>query len=178
MILRLHIPGAPQYEIGDEIWQQALADAIAAEAQTIADHARSALLQSPDQTHRDALHYQIIHDMTRALVGVGDEYQAPDGVRYSLVDHSATERGTLSAVTSIARDPIVEEVLRFENLPLGSAGSRSLTVRWSDGSESVAVTFYADEILFSEGDHGNSRLMALGSRSPRRLRSWARMRGT
>jgi hypothetical protein len=35
-------------------------------------------------------------------------------------------------------NPIVDEVLRFEDLPLGSAGSRRAIVRWSDGSESEA----------------------------------------
>ena len=43
-------------------------------------------------------------------------------------------------------------MLRLEDLPLGSAGSRRAIVRWSDGTESVAVTFYADEVLFCEGD--------------------------
>lgn len=66
MILRVHVPGAPEYEIGDEIWQQPLADAIAAEAQTIAHYAGPELLQSPDQVHRDALRDEVIRDMTRA----------------------------------------------------------------------------------------------------------------
>jgi hypothetical protein len=91
--LRVHIPGAPEYEIGDEIWQQSLADAIGAEAQTIASYAGPELLQSPDQTHRDTLRDQIIHDMARALIGIGDEYHAPDGVRYSLLDESASDPG-------------------------------------------------------------------------------------
>jgi hypothetical protein len=30
MILTVHIQGAPSYDIGDEIWQQSLADAIPA----------------------------------------------------------------------------------------------------------------------------------------------------
>jgi hypothetical protein len=55
-------------------------------------------------------------------------------------------------VSSSAGDPIVEEVLRFEDLPLGSAGTRRAIVRWSDGTESAAVSFYADEVLFCEGD--------------------------
>ena len=37
LILRVHVPGAEPYEIGDEIWQQSLAEAITAEAHTIAD---------------------------------------------------------------------------------------------------------------------------------------------
>jgi hypothetical protein len=55
--------------------------------------------------------------------------------------------------------PTVVEVLRFEDLPLGSRGSRRAVVRWSDGSEGEALSWYADEILVCEGDHGNCRLM-------------------
>jgi hypothetical protein len=55
--------------------------------------------------------------------------------------------------------PTVVEVLRFEDLPLGSRGSRRAVVRWSDGSEGEALSWYADEILVCEGDHGNSRLL-------------------
>lgn len=47
---------------------------------------------------------------------------------------------------------IVASVVRFEDLPLGSKGSRRVIVRWSDGSEGEALRWYADEILFSEGD--------------------------
>ena len=56
--------------------------------------------------------------------------------------------------------PVVEEVLRFEDLPVGSSGSRGAFVRWSDGTESQALAWYGDEILICEGDHGNSRLMS------------------
>jgi hypothetical protein len=48
--------------------------------------------------------------------------------------------------------PTVVEVLRFEDLPLGSRGTRRASARWSDGSESEALTWYADEILICEGD--------------------------
>ena len=34
---------------------------------------------------------------------------------------------------------VVEEVLRFEDLPVGSMASRRAVVRWSDGSESEAL---------------------------------------
>ena len=44
------------------------------------------------------------------------------------------------------------EVLRFEDLPVGSEASRRAVVRWSDGSEGEAVRFYRDEVLFCEGD--------------------------
>ena len=57
-------------------------------------------------------------------------------------------------------DPIIEEVVRCEDLPPGSLAGRRMIVRWSDGTEGEAVRFYQDEVLFSEGDHGNSRLMS------------------
>jgi hypothetical protein len=91
MILTVHVPGAPSYDIGDEIWQEPLADAIRSEADTIADHAGPELLPSPDQAHRDALRERIILDMTTALVRAGDRYRAPDGVLYSLTDHPALD---------------------------------------------------------------------------------------
>jgi hypothetical protein len=40
--------------------------------------------------------------------------------------------------------PIVTEVLRFEDLPPGSRGTRRAIARWSDGTESEALTWYAD----------------------------------
>ncbi len=40
--------------------------------------------------------------------------------------------------------PIVKEVLRFEDLPLGSLGTRRAVVRWSDGSESETFSWYSD----------------------------------
>jgi hypothetical protein len=39
---------------------------------------------------------------------------------------------------------MVIEVLRFEDLPLGSRGTRRAVARWSDGSEGEALTWYAD----------------------------------
>ena len=69
--------------------------------------------------------------------------------------------------------PIVEEVLRFEDLPLGVAnGSRRAMVRWSDGSESVALTWYADEILICEGDLVGKTRTELESLHFRRDRDW------
>ena len=47
---------------------------------------------------------------------------------------------------------IVEEVLRFEDVPPGSLASRRAIVRWSDGTEGEAVRFYSDEVL-SPVDH-------------------------
>lgn len=85
MMLKTHLPGAEPYEIGPEIWQQPLADAIQAEAETIAGDAGSDLLESPDQKSRDQLRSRIIADMTKALTQIDDTYTAPDGVRYSLI---------------------------------------------------------------------------------------------
>lgn len=61
---------------------------------------------------------------------------------------------------SHSSEPTVDEVLCFEDLPLGSNGSRRAIVRWSDGTAGTALTWYAGEVLFCEGDHGNSRLMS------------------
>ena len=55
---------------------------------------------------------------------------------------------------------VVVEVTAFEALPQGDSGSRRALVRWSDGSTGEALRWYQDEILFCEGDHGNSRLMS------------------
>ena len=172
MILRIHVEGARHYDVGEEIWQQPLAEAITTEADTIAGYAGSDLLESPDQEHRDALRDQIIAEMTASLVDVGDEYRAPDGVQYSLVDETVVDEGTLSAVISGGREPVVEELLRVEQLPLGSAGSRRAVVRWSDGTESAAVTFYADEVLFCEGDLLGRTQAQIRSLHFRRDRDW------
>ncbi len=58
------------------------------------------------------------------------------------------------------RERVVIEVTAFEALSLGELGSRRALVRWSDGSTGEALRWYDDEVLFSEGDHGNSRLMS------------------
>jgi hypothetical protein len=80
MILRVHVPRAHDYEVGDEIWQVSLADAIGAEAETIAGNAGAELLEAPDREHRDVLRDRIVAEMTSALVSIGDRYRAPDGV--------------------------------------------------------------------------------------------------
>jgi hypothetical protein len=49
-------------------------------------------------------------------------------------------------------NPIVEEVLRFEDLPSGSMASRRAIVRWSDGSEGECLRWYSDDLL-SPVDH-------------------------
>ena len=156
MILNVHVQGASPYDIGDEIWQVSLADAITAEAETIAGHAGADLLESSDPAHRNALGDRIVHDMTSALVRVGDRYRAPDGVLYALIDEGAAHpRGGEDRVTAVSprtSEPIVDVVLRFEDLPLGSPGTRRAIVRWSDATEDAAMTWFADEILVCEGD--------------------------
>jgi hypothetical protein len=75
-------------------------------------------------------------------------------------------------VSSSDSSPTVTTVLRFEDLPLGSPGSRRAIVRWSDGSESEALTWYADEILISEGDLIGKTRQQLRSLHFRRDRDW------
>jgi hypothetical protein len=60
MILKVHLVAAASYDVGDEIWQESLADAIHAEAKTIASCAGSGLLQSSDQARRNALRGRIV----------------------------------------------------------------------------------------------------------------------
>ena len=61
--------------------------------------------------------------------------------------------------------PTVTEIVRFEDLPLGSRGTRRAIARWSDGTESEALTWYADEILICEGDlHRQARQRSLRAR--------------
>jgi hypothetical protein len=86
MILKLHIAGAPSYGIGDEIWHESLAEAIHAEAETMAAYAVWDLLEPPDREDRDALRNQIFREMSASLTRVGDTYRAPDGVLYSLIE--------------------------------------------------------------------------------------------
>jgi len=152
MILKVHLDGAASYDVGDEIWQARLAEAIHAEAETIASYAGSDLLQSSsDQAQRNALRDRIVGEMTAALISVGDHYRALDGVLYSRIEESSIDApcggGRLRVMGNRTSEPIVEEVLRFEDLPLGSTGTRGAVVRWSDGTEGAAMTWYGDEVL-------------------------------
>jgi hypothetical protein len=67
-----------------------------------------------------------------------------------------------------ATDPTVVKVLAFENLAPGEMASRRALVLWSDGAQSEALRWYADEVLVSEGDHGNRRLMSRQAEKSRR----------
>ena len=70
-------------------------------------------------------------------------------------------------------DPIVEEVVRCEDLPPGSLAGRRMIVRWSDGTEGEAVRFYAGRgQLFSEGDLVGKSREQIRSLHFRRDRDW------
>ncbi len=69
---------------------------------------------------------------------------------------------------------VVEEVLRFEDLPVGSIASRRAVVRWSDGTESEALRYYDDEVLVSEGDLVGKTREQIRSLHFRRDRDWLR----
>jgi hypothetical protein len=88
------------------------------------------------------------------------------------VDKAAV--GTLGVASMSASNPspIVTEVLRLEDLPPGSRGTRRAIVRWSDGTESQALTWYADEILICEGDLIGKTRQQLRSVHFRRDRDW------
>jgi hypothetical protein len=157
MILKVDVAGASWHDIGEELWQESLTEALRAEAQVIAQEIAFALPDAHAPKRQAWLLRRLLAEMTEALVGAGDSYQAPDGVLYSLIEDpmpAVGDRGArLGPVTPPPPgDPVVEEVLSFEDLPLGSQASRRVVVRWSDGSEGEAIRYYADEVLFCEGD--------------------------
>ena len=67
---------------------------------------------------------------------------------------------------------VVEEVLRFEDLPVGSMASRRAVVRWSDGTESEALRWFDEEVLVSEGDLVGKTREQIRSLHFRRDRDW------
>jgi hypothetical protein len=69
-------------------------------------------------------------------------------------------------------DPVVEEVLRLENLPVGSNRTRRAIVRWSDRTEGEALSWHADEILVCEGDLIGKSRAQIRSLHFRRDRDW------
>ena len=75
-------------------------------------------------------------------------------------------------MTPTESNPTVTEVLRFEDLPLGSMASRRALVRWSDGSEGEALRWYGDEVLVCEGDLLGKTREQLRSLHFRRDRDW------
>jgi hypothetical protein len=68
--------------------------------------------------------------------------------------------------------PVVEEVLRFENLPPDSLASRRAVVRWSDGTVGEALRWVSDEVLVCEGDLIGQTEEQLRSLHFRRDRDW------
>jgi hypothetical protein len=179
LILQVHVPGAEPYVIGDEIWQQPLSDAIRVEAETIADYAGPGLLPLPGPAGRVALRNHVLIEMTAALRQAGDTYTTPDGVAYTLTDSAQrldlpAPGDRLAPMSRAQSAPVVEEVLRFEDLPLGSSATRAAVVRWSDGTEGQALVWYGDEILFCEGDLLGKTQDQLRSLRFRRDRDWLR----
>src|SRR5206468_4058064 len=57
--------------------------------------------------------------------------------------HAGTLGGASMSVPADS-SPTVTEVVRFEDLPLGSRGTRRAIARWSDGSKREALTWYSD----------------------------------
>ena len=60
--------------------------------------------------------------------------------------------------------PFVEEVLRFEELPLGSSATRAAIVRWSDGTESQALAGTTTRSSSTKAIMGTLGLCHLGLR--------------
>ena len=176
LILQAHLAGADPYQLGDELWQQSLPDAIRTEAEIVADHAGSDLLPMPSPAGRLALRERIVAEMTAALQQIGDTYTAPDGVAYTLTDQAQLDlpprQDTLATMSPAISAPVVREVLRFKDLPVGSSATRAAIVRWSDGTESQALAWYADEILICEGDLLGKTQDELRSLHFRRDRDW------
>jgi hypothetical protein len=85
--------------------------------------------------------------------------------------------GPTVTLASIVAEPTVSEVVRIEDPELGE-GRRDVIVRWSDGTTGRALSYYADETLLSEGDHGNSRLMSPRAEKHRAAGSVRAPRGT
>jgi hypothetical protein len=73
-------------------------------------------------------------------------------ISHARVDKAAVDTLGVAPMSGINPSPIVTEVVRFEDLPPGSRGTRRAIAGWSDGTESEALTWYADEILICEGD--------------------------
>lgn len=91
-------------------------------------------------------------------------------VRYAL--GGRPRDGRLTSVSASVPSPTVEAVLRFEDLPLGSLASRRAVVRWSDGTESEALRWVADEVMVCEGDLIGQTREQLRSLHFRRDRDW------
>jgi hypothetical protein len=69
-------------------------------------------------------------------------------------------------------DPVVDEVLAFEDLPVDAMASRRAIVRWSDATGGEVLRWYADEVLVSAGDLIGKTPAQLRSLHFRRDRNW------
>jgi hypothetical protein len=102
------------------------------------------LLPMASPTARVGLRDRIIAEMAAALQQIEDTYTAPDSVAHTLTDQAHLDRpasqDTLGTMTRATSAPVVEEVLRFEDLPVGSSAPRAAIVRWSDSAESELLT--------------------------------------
>jgi hypothetical protein len=71
--------------------------------------------------------------MAAALQKIGDTYTAPDSVAYTLTDQAQIDlparEATLAPMNPAQSPPVVDEVLRFEDLPVGSSATRAAVVR-------------------------------------------------
>jgi hypothetical protein len=88
------------------------------------------------------------------------------------IDKAAVDTLGIASMNGTNPNPIVSEVVRFEDLPPGSRGTRRAIVHWSDGTESEALTWYADEILICEGGLIGKTRQQLRSVHFRRDRDW------
>lgn len=75
-------------------------------------------------------------------------------------------------MTASSQRPVVEEVLRFEDLPVSSLASRRVVVRWSDRTEGEGLRWHGDEVLICEGDLIGKTREQLRSLHFRRDREW------
>jgi hypothetical protein len=77
-------------------------------------------------------------------------------------------------VSQSSSSPVVEDVLRFEDLPVGTLASRRAVVRWSEGTEGEGLRWYGDEAFICEGDLIGKTREQLRSLHFRRDRDWLR----
>jgi hypothetical protein len=76
--------------------------------------------------------------------GTAGGAERPMTRRLSMPDQGRPRHAASLAPVSMPQpSPTVVEVLRFEDVPVGSRGSRDAVVRWSDGSEGEALAWYA-----------------------------------
>ena len=131
--------------------------------------------ESPPQPPEQALTLaRVLLGYSREKLDVGDRWACPiaGGRRTVALKQWPIQVAEGDYMTAMATVPVVELVLRFEDLPPGSMASRRAVVRWSDGSEGEALRWYADEVLVCEGDLIGKTQDELRSVHFRRDRDW------